>query len=134
MDIVRYSKLKNHLQDCMCHLGYKHSNTDNDLWLRKSKDDSGNPYYEYILLYVDDCLAVSHRAEQNILEVGASTAQELEKQEEQLDNIDGKVIGIDDKINNAHKILDNISSYLKSLLGPIRYFNKMKTYNEPDDV
>lgn len=61
---------RNHLQDCMCHLGYKLSNVDNELWLRKSEDDSGDPYYEYLLLYVDDCLAVSHRAEQNILEVG----------------------------------------------------------------
>ena len=61
---------RNHLRDCMCHLGYKHSNADNDLWIRKAIGPDGNPYYEYLLLYVDDCLSISHKAEANILEVG----------------------------------------------------------------
>ena len=50
---------RNHLCDCMEHMGYTSCRADLDLWMRKSERRNGQSYYEYLLLYVDDCLAVS---------------------------------------------------------------------------
>ena len=50
---------RNHLRDCMDHMGYVSCKADPDLWMRISKSSHGREYYEYILLYVDDCLCVS---------------------------------------------------------------------------
>ena len=36
---------------------------DLDLWMRKRKMDNGPEYYEYMLLYVDDCLCISQHPE-----------------------------------------------------------------------
>ncbi len=47
---------RNHSRDCMDHMGYQLCLTDPDLWVRVSKLDNGLDYYEYVLLYVDDCL------------------------------------------------------------------------------
>ena len=46
----------NHLHNCMSHLGYTLCKADPDLWMTVEKKDDGTEYYEYILLYVDDCL------------------------------------------------------------------------------
>ena len=52
-----------HLADCMRTLGYTSSKGDPDLWFRAKTRPSDNlRYYEYVLLYVDDCLCVSHDA------------------------------------------------------------------------
>ena len=50
---------RNHLRDCMGHMGYKSCLADADLLMRPTKLDNGTEYYEYILLYVNDCLVVS---------------------------------------------------------------------------
>ena len=50
---------RNHLRDCMEYLGYTSCHADPDLWMRKDVRSNGKSYYEYLLLYVDDCLAVS---------------------------------------------------------------------------
>ena len=55
---------RNHLRDCMDHLGYQSCLADPDLWFCVSKLDNGTEYYEYILLYVDDCLVVSEHPNQ----------------------------------------------------------------------
>ena len=36
---------------------------DPDVWMRPAMKADGSTYYEYILLYVDDALAISERAE-----------------------------------------------------------------------
>jgi hypothetical protein len=36
---------------------------DPDVWLRLSKRSTGEEYYEYVLLYVDDVLVISESAE-----------------------------------------------------------------------
>lgn len=51
---------RDHLRDCMEHLGYESCLADPDVWMRQSEMDDGTPYWEYMLLYTDDCLAVSH--------------------------------------------------------------------------
>lgn len=57
---------RNHLQSCMSTMGFEHCESDHDVWNKAAVTDDGTEYYEYILLYVDDCLVVSHRAH-NIL-------------------------------------------------------------------
>ena len=48
----------NHLRDCMEHLVYTSFRVDLYLWMRKAVQSNGQSYYEYLLLYVNDCLAV----------------------------------------------------------------------------
>ena len=55
---------RNHLRDCMRHLGFKSCPADPDVWMRPAKHSRGSDYYEYILLYTDDALAISENAEQ----------------------------------------------------------------------
>ncbi len=53
-----------HLCDCMGHLGFSSSRGNPDVWMRLLKRTStGEAYYKYILLYVDDVLVISERAE-----------------------------------------------------------------------
>ena len=40
-------------------LGYESCLADPDLWMRKLTTDDGVEYYEYMLLYTDDCLAIN---------------------------------------------------------------------------
>ena len=40
-------------------LEFQPCRADPDLWLRQSKRDNGEDYYEYVLLYADDCLVIS---------------------------------------------------------------------------
>ena len=53
-----------HLRSCMDHLSFESSRADPDVWMRRSTRGEGeNPYYEYFILYVDDCLVISDRVE-----------------------------------------------------------------------
>ena len=51
-----------HLQSCMNDLAFKPSKAGSDVWFRLSKQANGDEYYEHVLLYVDDCLVISDRA------------------------------------------------------------------------
>ena len=58
---------RNHLADCMCHLGYKSCLEDSDLWYKPEvKGEDNYKYYSYVLLYVDDCLYIHHSAEEEL--------------------------------------------------------------------
>ena len=48
---------KDHIQQ---HLGFTPSITDPDMYYRKAKRPDGSMYYELLLVYVDDVLAMSH--------------------------------------------------------------------------
>ena len=61
---------RNHLRSCMVHLGYESCLADPDVWMRAAKADDRREYYEYLLLYVDDTLAISEYPEKAIREVG----------------------------------------------------------------
>jgi hypothetical protein len=47
----------------MGQLGFTSSCADPDVWIRLSKQTTGEEYYEYVLLYVDDVLVISENAE-----------------------------------------------------------------------
>jgi hypothetical protein len=60
-----------HLWDCMGHLGFSSSRADPNVWIRLPKQSTGEEYYEYLLLYVNDVLVISECAEQVLrLEIG----------------------------------------------------------------
>ena len=54
----------------MDHMGYKLYLANPDLWMREDKMDNGTEYYEYILLYVDDCLVVSQKPKETLHRLG----------------------------------------------------------------
>ena len=60
---------RNHLRECMQLLGYDSCKADPDLWMRAAVKDNGEKYYEYMLLYVDDALAVSEHPKEALLEI-----------------------------------------------------------------
>jgi hypothetical protein len=52
---------RNHLAECMNHLGWNPCRADRDLWMRaETRPDDGVLYWAYILIYVDDILCVHH--------------------------------------------------------------------------
>ena len=59
-----------HLADCMRTLGYLPCKADADLWYKPMvRPDDGFSYYAYVLLFVDDCLAISHDARTTLEEM-----------------------------------------------------------------
>ena len=54
---------RNHLRSCMHHLDFRSCPADPDVWIRPVKNGDGSPYYDYVLLYVDDALVISDNAE-----------------------------------------------------------------------
>ena len=52
-----------HLSECMGRIGFTSSRADPDVWFRLSKRSTGEVYYEYVLLYVDNGLVISEQAE-----------------------------------------------------------------------
>jgi hypothetical protein len=52
---------RNHLAECMKHLGWHPCRSDRDLWMKaETRPDDGVLYWAYILIYVDDILCVHH--------------------------------------------------------------------------
>ena len=47
----------------MKHLKFHSCLADPDVWMRAAMSDEGQEYYEYVLLWTDDCLVISHRPE-----------------------------------------------------------------------
>jgi hypothetical protein len=52
---------RNHLAECMKHLGWHPCGAYRDLWMKaETRPDDGVSYWAYILIYVDDILCVHH--------------------------------------------------------------------------
>jgi hypothetical protein len=51
-------------------LGFVSSVADPDVWIRAATREDGYEYYEMLLVYVDDVLAISHRAKEVIDSIG----------------------------------------------------------------
>ena len=50
----------------MGRLGFTSCRADPDVWYRLSTRSTGEEYYEYVLLYVDDVLVISEKAEADL--------------------------------------------------------------------
>ena len=51
-------------------MGFSLSKADADVWMRPATKPNGFEYYEYLLVYVDDVLAISHDPKPLIDEIG----------------------------------------------------------------
>jgi hypothetical protein len=52
---------RNHVAECMKHLGWHPRRSDRDLWMKaETRPDDSVLYWAYILIYVDDILCVHH--------------------------------------------------------------------------
>ena len=60
---------RNRLRDCMENLGYEYCKSDPDVWIRSATRTDGLDYYEYILLYVDNCLCISENPKPALFQV-----------------------------------------------------------------
>ena len=47
----------------MDHLGFTSCRANPDVWMRAATKLDEEEYFEYILLYVDDCMVISHKPE-----------------------------------------------------------------------
>ena len=109
-----------HLRSCMTHLKFQSCKADPDLWMRESQVDNGAFYWEYVLLYVDDALVISHQAENFIRSEIGKYFYVKEKPSIYLGNKVSKVI-----LDNVVKVwsfsssqyvqlaIQNVESYLK---------------------
>ena len=61
---------RNHLRTCMRHLGFESCPADRNVWMRPGLKKDGSPCYAYVLLYVDDALAIGSDAESIIRNLG----------------------------------------------------------------
>ena len=61
---------RNRLRECMNHSQYDFCAADLDVWMQKVRRDDGAKYYEYLLLYTDDCICISKPAEEALREIG----------------------------------------------------------------
>ena len=57
-----------HFRSCMIFLGFKSCQAEPDIWMREATKTDGVDYWEYELLYVDDCLVVSDHGEKMLRE------------------------------------------------------------------
>ena len=71
LDVLRSSgsAFCNHLDSCIEALNDLPCRPDPDFLMRKARKSNGTEYYEYILLYVDDCLAISENPKEAVLQL-----------------------------------------------------------------
>jgi Reverse transcriptase (RNA-dependent DNA polymerase) len=55
-----------HLAETMRELNFDMCVADNDVWFRKVTKENGTEYYEYVLIYTDDILAVSEKPHETL--------------------------------------------------------------------
>ena len=53
---------RNHLADCMRHMGFIPCLADPDLWMLATEKADGTKYWAYVLIYVDDVMVIHHDA------------------------------------------------------------------------
>ena len=63
----------------MDHMGLSSSPANPDVWYCAAKWKNGEDYYEYVLLYTDDCLGLSEQADY-ILQDGIGNFFELREE------------------------------------------------------
>ena len=57
------------LAEALVQLGFKSTRADPDVWIRAYVRLDGGNYYEILFVYVDDILALSHKATEVITEI-----------------------------------------------------------------
>ena len=62
---------RTHIAKTLYNMGFVPTRADPDVWHRPAVKEDGFEYYEYILCYVDDILAISHKAKDALTAVQA---------------------------------------------------------------
>ena len=57
------------LAEALVQLGFDLARADLDVWIRAAVRPNGGKYYEMLFVYVDDILALSHKATEVITEI-----------------------------------------------------------------
>ena len=60
---------RNHLVECMRHLEYVPCQADPNLWMKPAVRSDGFEYWEYVLLYVDDVLAIGEHPQEVLMKI-----------------------------------------------------------------
>ena len=61
---------RNHISNCMRHLGYEPCKADPDIWMKaRTRPEDSFKYYSYVLVYVDDILMISHEAMSDLAKI-----------------------------------------------------------------
>ncbi|KAL7528322.1 hypothetical protein ACHAXR_005938, partial [Thalassiosira sp. AJA248-18] len=113
-----------HLRSCMRHMDFESSLADPDVWFRKAKRKNGEDYYEYVLLYVDDCLVMSERADSLLRdEIGEYFELKEESIGKPSQYLGGKLREVElengtscwafGSAQYVHAAVDNVETYLK---------------------
>ena len=58
--------LRAKLTETLMSLGYKSSTADADVWMKRDFKTNGDPYYKYILCYVDDLLQIGFKPKEDM--------------------------------------------------------------------
>jgi hypothetical protein len=95
-----------HLANTLQQLGYKSCLADPHVWFRPAMKDNGYKYYEYVLVYADDLLVLSHK--------GDATMKALEEFYRLKDGFAPPTRYLGAEVNDGHslkKIVNNIGRY-----------------------
>ena len=60
---------RSHLAQCLDEIGFRTTIADPDVWIRMNVKADGEEYYEYVLVYVDDIMCISHKAKDTLSEL-----------------------------------------------------------------
>ena len=58
-----------YLAEILDDIGFKSSIADPDVWIRQNTLPDGQKYYEYILVYVDDIICISHTPKETMMQI-----------------------------------------------------------------
>ena len=50
-------------------MGYRSTDSDPEIWIKRSTTENGNAYYNYILVYVDDVIHLAKDAQEYMLNI-----------------------------------------------------------------
>ena len=139
---------RQHLSSSIKSLGFQSSRGDPDLYLRAACKPDGTEYYEYLLVYVDDILCISHDttpimrdlATRYRLKEGSigSPTRYLGADIGTMENLDGKncwAMSSDSYLQNAIKIVEGfMDGEGVSMRNPTSPFHRVDYHPELDDT
>ena len=100
-------------------LGYKSSDEDTDVWMKYYFKPNGDPYYKYILLYVDNFLHIYFNPKEDMdalnmiyrLKQGFGTPyQYLGTNVEKLQLKDGRVVWSTNCVDYLNRSIENVDN------------------------
>ena len=134
------SFLAEHLYD----LGFRLSPADPDVWMRPAVKDDGFKYWEYVLCYVDDLLAISHDPTRTMKSIETKfkfKGNKVEKPDiylgaalSQMDNVHGDLCWAMSSDKYCEALVKNVEDILqkKGLRLPSKCVSPLRHGNKPE--